>query len=238
MSDMPMPRVTFSGIDATVSLDDIMQFAQEDHSDVPVEFAVLYSNDRNGSYRYPSAFWIDGLLSLDLPNLTLALHVCGKSTVTDFFHNAGTISRIAGNFDRIQINFDWHDHPLQSVTDVLTRYPNKTIITQHNLVNMGLHDKLMEYPNHAVLFDSSLGMGKTPVDWPVYIHGRHCGYAGGLSPDNLPIELHKIEYASYYQPYWIDMETGIRDRADKFSLEKIRRVIQHIREFDKVKKKI
>ena len=66
------------------------------------------------------------------------------------------------------------------------------------------------------LFDASGGRGLEPLEWPKHLQDWTCGYAGGLGPGNLRRELPRIAAAAGPFPYWIDMESKLRDDEDRF----------------------
>ena len=76
------------------------------------------------------------------------------------------------------------------------------------------------------LFDQSGGTGLLPGEWPKQPPNQYCGYAGGLSPDNLQQEMEKISKVAT-GTIWIDAETLLRSENDKvFDLEKVRRFLE------------
>jgi phosphoribosylanthranilate isomerase len=49
-----------------------------------------------------------------------------------------------------------------------------------------------------------------------------CGYAGGLSPENVVAQLEKIAVVSGDVPIWIDAETNLRsDQGQHFDLDRV-----------------
>ena len=76
------------------------------------------------------------------------------------------------------------------------------------------------------LFDLSGGAGTLPDEWPE-ARDFYCGYAGGLSPDNLEEQLKLIEKSVGDRTIWIDAETHVRSDNDKiFDLEKVERFLE------------
>ena len=49
------------------------------------------------------------------------------------------------------------------------------------------------------------------------VQRRSHGYAGGLGPDNLAVELASIK-AVASSGWWVDMESKLRDEHDKFDV--------------------
>jgi hypothetical protein len=61
--------------------------------------------------------------------------------------------------------------------------------------------------------------------------GRIYGYAGGLGPENVAAQLpiidaHRSGPGLPLIPYWIDMETKIRDEQERLDLSKVRTVLE------------
>ena len=75
------------------------------------------------------------------------------------------------------------------------------------------------------LFDASGGRGLAPNSWPQGMP-RRCGYAGGLNPDNVAAAVADI--GTKASLYWIDMETGVRDDHDRFSIDKCQAVCEAV----------
>lgn len=87
--------------------------------------------------------------------------------------------------------------------------------------------------NLSVLFDVSGGRGKYVKDFDVFDieHPQivKVGFAGGISPENCTEVVKRIEENLPKEvPYWIDMETGIRDERDWFLVSKCRQVCERI----------
>ncbi|MCP1674342.1 hypothetical protein J2T57_001444 [Natronocella acetinitrilica] len=194
-----------------------------------VEFGVLYSVSQAGSGRYPAMDWIERLVS-DLGGPggpALALHVCGKA-VFQFLdvERRSHVREVAAHFGRVQLNLRATVRTPGQIREALALAPaHQRIITQHNTCNAGLTTALLDADRHEVLFDASGGLGRLPDAWPDPITGKPCGYAGGLGPDTLPLELPRIAAAAGGQPYWIDMEGRIRDAHDRFDLVAARRAL-------------
>ncbi len=76
------------------------------------------------------------------------------------------------------------------------------------------------------LFDLSGGIGLLPKEWPEQQPNQYCGYAGGLSPDNLQKEMERISEVATGL-IWIDAETLLRSENDTvFNLGKVRRFLE------------
>lgn len=194
-----------------------------------VEWGVLYSDSRAGEGRYPSKAWLDALDSRlrETRGLRAALHVCG-SAVHDLLAGRLDLQRRVEPYERIQLNLNADETDLPALRQWVQAHPHKTVITQHNETNQHLWKMLADMPNHAVLFDRSRGTGRSPVHWPTTLRAQQdlvggiwapvCGYAGGLGPANLMVQLPLIDAAAGSEKFWVDMESALRDNNDRFHL--------------------
>lgn len=222
-----LERVTITGIDERVSLGELFELQTE----FPlVEWGVLFSVSRGGSPRYPRTTWItDALLpTMNRHQLRCALHVCGRSAIRAALTGLSFVQ-----FPRIQLNFSYPEYVDDIPTLVnVVEHSTVEIITQYNEENKPLLSSLGTCENHSILFDASGGNGIKPEGWHPYLtEPRWCGYAGGLSPDNLAEQLPLIEAASGGNSYWIDMESGVRDNQDRLDIDKVQEVLRIATQF-------
>lgn len=82
----------------------------------------------------------------------------------------------------------------------------------------------------AFLYDSSGGHGKTTPVW-LPPKGKYCGYAGGLTPENLEVEIPKIAAVVGNHPIYLDMESGVRDSDDHFDLSRAELILKIAKEW-------
>lgn len=218
------PDITLTGADSSIDHAELFRLSAE----FPlVEWGVLYHQERQGNGRYPTFEWITTLCKQMSAHsgARVALHVCGRGAINEFFLGTGAVSQVVGFFGRIQLNLTAANIEPALLVDAIARYPNKVIITQHNAANESLLEVLRGLPNHALLFDQSGGRGISPAFWPAPLPGKSTfGYAGGLGPDNLGIELPRIQRAAGLSPFWIDIEEKLRT-GDLFDLSLARRCL-------------
>lgn len=237
-----LTSVTVTGADDSVKPIDLIQIAR----DFPyVEFGILLGNHFNES-RFPSAGWLHHLYMTAMKGcgqclpahlLRLSAHLCG-SLVPEFL--SGTARLLPLVFGRMQVNTYGirHSHdPLHLRRNVLrANHSGIQVIFQYDQVNAeSLSDCRDGSPGNfcsglsiAALFDLSHGMGVLPEVWPESLPGIPCGYAGGLSPENVAEELPKIaEAAGKGTPFWIDVETGVRSPdGSRFDLDRVVRFLE------------
>jgi len=223
--------VTVTGADDSIRPEDLIPIAQE----FPfVEFGVLLSKKQQGRNRFPSEEWLDKLAALKLvqkENLTLSGHICGRWVKelclgeTNFFEDFGPTW---GMFNRFQLNFHAEPHPVdqKKLAGIIRQcFALRPVIFQLDDVNDNLfYAMLWQARSILSLFDVSHGAGILPKSWPRQVD-QYCGYAGGLSPDNLAGEMERIVRVTIGQ-IWIDAETRLRSDNDKlFDLAKVRRFL-------------
>lgn len=246
---MKLDRVTITGVDDGVDPADLVALSRE----FPFcEFGILLSKSRMGTPRYPSMAWLERLRKAatygadgDLRFLPLSCHICGewaRDLLGGRFALPWMYDALPIIFDRCQINMtateDTYAEPLaRAMREWHDPFgPDEFIIQINGDTNAKFFDLLRDYGigTYVVpLFDRSGGKGETPKEWPkaeyVYRGGNllYHGYAGGLSPDNLPDELPKIAEAAGEAEVWIDMESGVRNEwENSLDLDKVRRALK------------
>lgn len=227
-----MTVVTLTGVDDTTPLDDVIALSEQ----FPfVEWGVLYSPSRAGQGgRYPAVDRALQILKvLQERGVSTAVHLCGGGVMGALNGQDATALELAGLAGRIQLNFNQGRQALDlSTIDAFANRLGKPVITQHNRANETVHLHLTS-PFHQVLFDASGGRGTQPAHWPSTLPGIRCGFAGGLGPESVVRELGRIAEASQGYPFWIDMETSLRNREDRFDLavcEEVLTAVEHWRD--------
>ena len=224
--------VTVTGADDSVRPEELISIAK----DYPfVEFGILLSKKQQGNKRFPSRDWLEELYILwRSEKITLSGHLCGEWVrklclgIPSFFEEFGYIWEM---FERFQMNFHAEHHPVddKKLSDSIRQYlRDKPIIFQMDGVNERIFYSLNARWGIAAfpLFDQSGGNGLLPGEWPKQPLNQYCGYAGGLSPDNLNQEMERISKVAT-GPIWIDAETLLRSENDKvFDLKKVRRFLE------------
>jgi hypothetical protein len=225
--------VTVTGADDSIDPRDLVPLAVE----FPfAEFGILLSKKQQGTKRFPSKDWLEELYLLWYDGkLPLSGHMCGE-WVRDLCVGKPTFFKEFGYtwpmFKRIQLNFHAEHHPFdyRMLAGLIRRsFGNIPVIFQMDGVNEKVFSAMCDGSSGITaqpLFDSSGGAGLLPNKWPKQLVNRFCGYAGGLSPDNLAEEMEKISSVAP-GPIWIDAETLLRSENDMvFDLEKVCRFLE------------
>jgi hypothetical protein len=242
--------VTVTGADDSVRPSDLAALAAEFPF---VEFGILFKGDRGvrpreidlplpNRPRFPSFDWMLDLLCHVGPDnhLALSCHLCGQAT-RDFLE--GTYldgpQPINRHFRRCQVNthgviHDFHARRLRETVRKMT-IEGQRVIFQYDGVNTEamlsckgrhVHDEYGDADFHVdALYDYSHGAGILPPGWshPLAGTGIPCGFAGGLSPENVAREIERILAVAGDSPFWIDAETHLRsDDGRRFDLDRVR----------------
>lgn len=239
---MNLTKVTCTGADDSVNPLDILALAEKYRF---AEFGVLLSRSAGdgGMPRFPSQEWLDRLSGFTITRgVNLSAHICGGWVREIMLGEWGILdshgaSAMISEARRIQLNFHASPH---AIDDQFTHglghdlFENKQFIFQHDNVNNRFLDIATRAGINAVpLFDLSHGAGVLAESWPSadpFDHG--CGYAGGLSPENVAEQLYKIEKVCGEKEIWIDAETKLRSNNDKqFDLAKVEAFLKAARPF-------
>lgn len=223
-----LKRVTITGADSgtsTLALQDLS-------GEFPfVEWGILISATQEGSYRFPSRPWIDRLVkATDTTPMNLSTHICGRWVRAimvgeiDWTHLPSVILPA----QRIQINTHAQQHvSTMGLFESMDKFSSKEFIFQWDGVNNHLTHAAHAYGFRvSALYDMSGGAGILPKSWPKPTPDFPCGYAGGLSPENIKEEVAKID-AVCDKDYWIDMERNVRSFDDSvFDLQRVKQVLR------------
>jgi phosphoribosylanthranilate isomerase len=190
------------------------------------EWAILLLPARAGLPRFPKPEWIEDFSAGYQGHK--AMHLCDAALLDFIAQKPETLALMKG-FSRIQLNLKFGEmdgkyDPAELVARIKAA-PQWQFIIQYGKDKSDLLPLLADVPNHAVLFDDSAGRGITPDSWPAPLEGHFCGYAGGLTPDNLKQNIDIILQAAAGKDTWIDMETGVRT-DDVFDLAKVEKVLE------------
>lgn len=210
MKDNKLVTVTFTGIDDHTNLRKLVDIQQK----YPfVEFGVLLSehSDENGN-RFPSLKTIAKLQGLCL---NLSLHLCGRlareAVKGDFSGVEALLGDRVGLFRRVQLNISGYKNLPEKIDFQNPVWIEELIIQQKATNDCALFLKSTDQARDdiTVLFDASGGQGKE-YDFN-YVPFHKTGYAGGLNYKNVYRKLSELlKSASGRNPFWIDMESGVR----------------------------
>lgn len=207
--------ITFTGVDDSTDPAELVRLAD----DYPVEFGLLFSPKRQGiDPRYPKLSTIQWLV--EELSLRWSAHLCGADARSVIEAGRSAHDALMTNFKRAQIN---------TTDPVALREPSRLAAwaAGHNIrAIVQCRDRFPRIFATDVLFDASGGRGIAPGDWPHVTYTTFCGFAGGLNPDNVATAVAIMSTRADH--YWIDMESGVRDENDLFSIEKCRAVCEAV----------
>ncbi len=249
-------QVTVTGADDSVEPHSVVELAGK----YPlVEIGILVGNRLTGP-RFPSPEWVKELLRnvVTAPHpVRLSAHLCGHHT-RDFLEMSATSSPFPMScpsmWRRVQVNTHAVPHAaclahLRSKIEEITASEREVIFQLD-----GVNEDLFHWARGGVanyrkegrdirrpfdvsgLFDKSHGEGRLPDEWPLPIDGVYCGYAGGLSPNNVRTELGKInetclnaEVVWARATVWVDAETHLRSGNGRtFDLAKAKAFVEEV----------
>lgn len=208
----PTPEfITFTGVDDDTNPSELILLAD----DYPVEFGLLFSPKKQGiEPRYPKLSTISWLTE-ELP-LHWSAHLCGADARAWLLEDH--CDHDLRRFRRVQINTaDKNASPSLVGSQAAKRNLRGILQCRGSFPRIESVD---------LLFDMSGGQGMSPKDWPTSVNTTFCGYAGGLRPENVAQAIQTISTRA--DRYWIDMESGVRDDSDRFSVEKCRAVCEAV----------
>lgn len=222
-----LTRVTITGIDGLTNMNEVESLTKE----FPfVEWGVLLSPSSQGKTpRFPGVHTLEGVRNR--PNLPWSGHLCGRHVQTILNGYAWVEREIVPwpVFRRIQINTHgqryWFNK--EGLANVLRKNLDKEFIFQYDNVNGKLLEAMdeMGVKNYSTLFDLSHGAGVLPEEWPKPIEGVSCGYAGGISPENIKDQIKKVLSVAGDRPFWMDMETHVRTN-EVLDMDKVRQCLE------------
>ncbi len=227
-------RVTITGADDSIDPADLVKLTE----DFPfVEWGILLSSAGKRT-RFPSPAWLRQLKQVtEEHKLPLSGHLCGRyvreACQGDWEFINQDLGDVVQSFQRFQLNFHAIVHRLDEEKFIRglrgRTLRNVQFIFQLDDINNHIVDVAKGGGVNAVpLFDLSGGIGVLPDVWPEAREG-YCGYAGGLSPDNIEEQLPEIEKVAGEGPVWIDIETHVRSENDRqFELSKVREFLEKV----------
>ena len=216
MASRNLPQfITFTGVDDATDPAELVRLAD----DYPVEFGLLFSPKRQGiKPRYPALSTIEWLVS-ELP-LRWAAHLCGGDARDVIERETSNHDWLLRHFTRVQINTA---DPLVQPSRIGSWAAQRDV-----RAILQCRGPFPRVASVDVLFDASGGRGVSPAAWPSAVKATFCGFAGGLCPENVAAAVADIGARAPH--YWIDMESGVRDERDQFSLAKCRAVCDAVYE--------
>ena len=226
-------KVTVTGADDSTDIDKMFEIQEK----YPfVEWGILLSEKyslKDGTGRFPSKKWLVDLINhKNSAKLNLSGHICGKwvtkTLLGDFFPPFDIIhGNFTDNFSRFQLNTHAEFHKvnfekLDAILRVLRSNCQGVIFQLDGVNDIMVPMWKRNHRNISGLFDLSHGAGTLPSTWPKPIEGMYCGYAGGLSPDNVVEQMEKILIVNGNKETWIDAETQLRSPDNRvFDLDKV-----------------
>lgn len=205
-------HITFTGVDQWTSVPRMIELSRQ----YPIEWAVLCSYDKAGQHpRYPAP--ADVAEFVNTTTIRKAAHLCdelGRQAAIRMEPHPHYVQA----FERMQINHR-NPSPLETAIAAEGSTPYIPTIMQWRGPFPETRPRYIQ-----LLFDQSGGRGQLPSEWPKY-PGYWVGYAGGISAANV---IHVIDAIDADGPYWLDMESSVRDEDDHFDLDRVQVVCEAV----------
>ena len=211
-----------TGVDSRTDINDLVALS----SLFPfVEWGLLYSPKRAGNPgRYMSfddIMNVMGVLGLMPNRINISIHFCGKSVINlinghSNENELALLSRVRKMNGRIQLNFNAskdEDFSIDALNSFIESNKDIEIITQKHQGNALIENSVSKLKNHAVLFDSSGGLGIANRNWNEEVKNIKHGFAGGIGSENIRESLLELSGMgkNHANPFiWIDMEGQLR----------------------------
>jgi hypothetical protein len=200
-----------------------------------VEWGILVSKGSSGASRFPTPEWVRMLVGAGYQgvNTGYSLHLCGswlRELVVGKVDDLLSTVRVSF-FDRVQLNFHGQPHPFdpsmmrKGLTELakgrmhpVARSTQTQFIFQLDGgsgydIWRAAGGNVSSLYSTAPFFDLSHGGGVLPTSWPQPT-APWCGYAGGLSAENVAGQLWRIQEGAGPEGHstniWIDVETNVR----------------------------
>lgn len=216
--------LSFVGVDEFTDIEKLSDFIYYSSN---IEIGFLYGSNPGTKIRYPSRNFIANavynirkrLKFSQSINKNISIHLCGKRAV-EYLSNTMSLEdhRLLNNFDTVQINSTSYDY--EKLLKAKTSY--KKVVQFRG-------DYFPPNTELVHLLDRSGGKGLSITQdsngFP-YLHDKNqlVGVAGGVNISSLSSIINACPYKNYY----LDMESGVRDNDDKFSIEMCKEMCKEI----------
>lgn len=198
--------ITFTGVDRFTDLDRLSDLSER----YPIEWGILLGREETA--RMPGPYFAERFPAM---GVRCALHLCGVRAHQ--FQAEGALAWMT-RYGRIQVNLSDAQYDTEALALAATSHPGR-VIAQTRRTDFVPADTTFDW-----LYDPSGGRGALPGVYPKGDPRRIIGYAGGLGPETVAPALSRIAPAAGIGPYWIDMESHIRDADDRLDLDACEKV--------------
>lgn len=211
-------NITFTGVDAHTTQTEIEDLL----ADPRVELGVLYTVFPERRTRY---MYMPGVVqALEWCRGRGAIHVCGMSARGQLIQ--GKLAGMLALVGRVQVNGDMQSEQLMRIREAVPS--TVEIITQFGCPTRNIDLVTAPVANHSILVDGSAGRGHLPDCWHRPQTDKPVGFAGGLRPQNVRHQVEEIRRVAV-DPFWIDMETGVRSAEDVFDVRACLEVLRLVK---------
>lgn len=235
--------LTFTGVDNYTNITNLADLLSDHPGMTEVGFLVSKKRlnmEPNMVKRYPNIADLMNtwdVMDLDKAGAAIAVHVCGKwakqiASMGDLYtigtveeqEEGEAVKELIKCATRVQLNLPSIPTNMDPLINFAEWYNVSVILQTRDGFPPFVHDDIY------FLADGSGGKGvydpSTFFDHP----GGHdyVGYAGGINPTNINKVIKELAPHVEDYHYWLDMETGLRDAEDCFSIDKVKKVLKKV----------
>lgn len=217
-----LPRfITFTGADEYTDIKAMNELSRR----YPIEWGILFSANQQGKGKYPPLEFVETVIEKHESRTQIAAHICGRYSrdLAERLSMGDLMDHMVRNFDRMQVNIG------EDQMNLVDLYHYSGSIGVVPILQSRDETKFPDTDSIRWLYDRSGGNGVAPSRWPTHNSNRLVGFAGGHKPSNVVDHLDAINAKG---PYWIDMEAGVRDENDRFSIDLCEQVCQQVYGYD------
>lgn len=221
-----LTTVTITGADDNTDIAQLKELSAE----FPfVEWGLLMSLKRTGlEPEYPSLRWLS---EFGKTTCAKSVHLCGslaRNAYSDRLEqHLDMIHCIVGGVDRVQLNMVELNPIEDEWIGWLDSHGTQLILQTKSFADC---EHLLS-ESVTALHDVSGGTGVRATQFDYPLHHNYCGFAGGLTPDNVGDVVKEIVNNGKGEfEFWVDTQSGVR--ADgKLDLGKVSRFLQACRAY-------
>jgi hypothetical protein len=197
---MKINKITITGADNNTNIEEMVELTKQ----YPfVEWALLFTKNREGTQRYPSQEWLNKVTEVGW--LPLSAHFCGWWAREVLENQNFSLIAFLENYQRVQLNYSFTRSKKWNLGEFMKfcKYGldfmkgtklQKEVILQYNRGNSRIIDNLEEIEYQMpesvnFLYDDSGGRGTVIESIQPPIKESYTGYAGGISDENIETNL-------------------------------------------------
>lgn len=230
---MRLKAVTFTGIDDRTNLRAVEELSRE----FPfVEWGILLSVSKTGcDNRYPD---LGTLYKISKMDVNKSVHLCGtlaRDAAGGELRPFEYATRMMGSVNRVQVNLgnalDSHKSAYRNFERASQMFHIFVIMQCPSFFTPTVQKAAPgAYASGVQFFHDASGGRGISGEFDTPPNTDFVGFAGGITPENVVQKLEQIAALNCPNPYWIDIETGVRT-GDYLDLGKVESILRAVKPF-------